>query len=95
MMSVFLAPGILLLGLFRASKVSKQLWLLIGALLTAYVLLEWGGNLSAIAWLHTSPLALPILLCAALALPLAARLVLPIQIIVFIFMWYLAPSVTS
>lgn len=95
MMSVILAPGVLLVGIFKAKKVPPTLWLVTLSMWMSYVLLEWEGHLSAVAWLHTAPLALLVLLAACLALPFKGWFVLPMQVIYFLLMWFIAIPVTK
>lgn len=95
MMSVFLAPGVLLLGLFNALRVNRTLWLITLSLWLCYVLLEWGGDLSATAWLHTAPLALVLTFSACLVLPFRWWIVIPVQVIYFTVIWYQAVPVAK
>jgi hypothetical protein len=90
---LFLAPGVLLVGLLLGwRKVPRTVWLMLAAWLAAFVLLEWGGNYSSAAWLQSAPLALLVLWVAACALA-APRWMLPVQAAVFVGMWFLAPVV--
>jgi hypothetical protein len=87
------APGILLVGLFFGWKrVPRTVWCMLAAWLAAYVLLEWGGNRSSSAWLHTAPMALVVAWVAVCALA-SPRWMLPIQAGVFVGVWLLAPAV--
>jgi hypothetical protein len=87
------APGILLLGLFFGwRKVPRTVWAMLAAWLAAYVLLEWGGNWSSIAWLHTAPMCLVVGWVAVCALA-SPRWMLPVQLVYFVGMWFLAPAV--
>jgi hypothetical protein len=56
------------------------------------VLVEWGGNADASAWLHTAPMALVVGWVAVCALA-SPRWLLPLQVAVFVGLWFLAPPV--
>jgi hypothetical protein len=87
------APGVLLLGLlFGWRRVPRTVWAMLGAWLAAYVLIEWGGNYKASTWLHTAPMCLVIGWVAACALA-SPRWMLPVQVVVFVGLWFLAPPV--
>jgi hypothetical protein len=90
---IVFAPGVLLLGLcFGWRRVPRTVWLMLAAWLAAYVLLEWGGNYSSAAWLHTAPMCLVVGWVAVCALA-SPRWMLPLQATVFVGLWLLAPSV--
>lgn len=94
MMSVLLAPGVLLLGVIRATRTPTILWIFTGVLWACYVLMEWGGNIFSQSWLHTSPLSLLVMFSAALSLAFKWWLVIPVQLIYFTVMWYQAMPVS-
>jgi hypothetical protein len=66
--------------------------MMLAAWLAAYVLLEWGGNGSSLTWLHTAPMCLVIGWVAVCALA-SPRWMLPLAAVVFVGLWFLAPSV--
>jgi hypothetical protein len=87
------APGILLLGLLTGwRRVPRTVWLMLAAWTAAYLVLEWGGNSLSSAWLHTAPMALVIGWVAVCALA-SPRWMLPLQLVVFVSLWFLAPHV--
>ena len=103
-----LAPGLLLLGLlaFAIRRVRRSTWVPPLAVFSAistliYALMEFGGGDFATAWLHTSPYAVLIVLCAMGAAAIAELgtrwiygLIL-VQLIAFVSLWVVHVSLRS